>query len=415
MKFFKSPFIFLSLFLCSLLSAQDAEFEFNLKPPEKSDLGSKVEFFVNDFIQPMVRGDAYDITINNVELMTEYQKNNPIYCQNSVKRGDLFCHDKGSYAAHPFHKNKKFEDVPGALIYPFAAILNQKNLNAETSVIVSFQLSLKEDFENSLIQFLEEETTGKDQLRYEHRIYEYALEPAYRDYSDCMGANAPMCKGSMNLSMLNMPLTTNNRFSPREANYVINFIDRSSKKVTFYNLKDFRWELYNNNSNQFLVNLCQYMYDTTIGNKKPNPKFNDLLIAFTDENKDSIYETVINTHQLSRQFQTSTNTKFSMYIQSGQHTFGIERGNLIFAHDYGSNTLPGEVVSYQGTRNIMGHLIDSNKDLFSDEFTTCKMPGLSAENPAFSIISNFEFHLILDLDQIDLKKVKFVRLNYSSQ
>ena len=426
MKFIKSPFIFLSLFLCSLLSAQEAQFEVNLKP-EKSDLKYKVEKFAEDYIDPMMRGDVYDIEINNVELMTDYQNNNPIYCQHQdeVRGVDLWCHDKSSYSI--FHEDKNFEDVPGSQIHPFSVALNRNDLNPETSVIISFQIRLKQDFENSLIQFLEEEADAKDELSYSHYQKEYWLDPSSKEYLDCMRSYVPRCKGK--LAETNMPLSTNRTNTPREPNYVINFIDRRSKKVTFYNLKNYRWELFNNNRYRVFTYLCNYMrsgylnFDDHLRHLTEErlkgfsiydyPQFADLLIAFKDKNQQPIHETAIKTHQGTDIFQTSTNTYFGGTMKGGQHTFGIEGDNFIFSFDYGSNVLSGRNWDYLGNRNIAGHLIDSNKDLFSEN-KSCRMPGLSAEYPAFSIVSNYEYHLILDLDQIDLNEVDSVEIKYAT-
>ena len=86
MKIFKSTFIFLSLFLCSLLSAQEDQFEVNLSNEinsnkiENSNIKARVEKFAEDFIQPIMRGDAYDIEITDIDLIINYQKKNPIKC-----------------------------------------------------------------------------------------------------------------------------------------------------------------------------------------------------------------------------------------------------------------------------------------------------------------------------------------------
>ena len=86
MKFFKPPFIFLSLFLCSLLSAQEAQFEVNLSNEinsnkiENSNIKARVEKFTEEFIQPIMRGDAYDIEIRDIDTIENYQKKNPIIC-----------------------------------------------------------------------------------------------------------------------------------------------------------------------------------------------------------------------------------------------------------------------------------------------------------------------------------------------
>jgi hypothetical protein len=232
-----------------------------------------------------------------------------------------------------------------------------------------------------LIQFLEEEADAKDELSYSHYQKEYPLDPSSKEYYECMRSYVPKCKGK--LAERNMPLSTNRTNTPREPNYVINFIDRRSKKVTFYILKNYRWELFNNNRYRVFTFLCNYMRPGYLAREETirflngkkieglpiydNPQFADLLIALKDKNQQPIHETVIKTHQGTDIFQTSTNPYFGGTMKVGQPPFGIEGDNFIFSFDYGSNALSGRNWDYLGNRNIAGHLIDRNKDLFSED------------------------------------------------
>ena len=412
MKFFKSPFIFLSLFLCSLLSAQEAQFEVNLKT-EKSDLKYKVEKFAEEYIKPIMRGDVYDIEVNNVELMTDYQNNNPIYCKSGheLKRGELTCQDESYFSKH--NKDERFDDLERNPILPYEVALRANNLDADSSIIISFKISLNQKFKNSLLEFLDNESVGQDELSYAHEDYK-----RMSDYYRCMKDYPNRCTGD--LAEWYMPLSTQS-LSYREPNYVINFIDRNSKRVTFYNLKNYRSELADNKNFRFLVNLCEYMTSGYVPGDNRTERFynnyhefNDLLIILLDNNGNEIHSTVINTHQPARAFQTSTNRYFSSdSIESGQHTFGILGNHFIFAFDYGSNVLTGKDSDYLGKRNIAGHLIDDSKINYT-ALDRCRFPGLSSELPAFSIISNYEYHIVIDLDQIDLDKIKSVQIKYVS-
>ncbi len=58
----------------------------------------------------------------------------------------------------------------------------------------------------------------------------------------------------------------------------------------------------------------------------------------------------------------------------------------------------------------MGHLIDDNRKAYYSG--RCSVPGLSSDKPAFSIISNYEYHLVLQLDQETLKEVNSAKINY---
>ena len=60
----------------------------------------------------------------------------------------------------------------------------------------------------------------------------------------------------------------------------------------------------------------------------------------------------------------------------------------------------------------MGHLIDANMKEYNK--LDCKVPGLNSNLAAFSIISNYEYHLVLQLDQETLKEFNSAKISYVS-
>ena len=65
MKLLKSITFLISVLTCTLLSAQEASKNFKISESElvDKDLSSKVITFAEDFIQPIMRGEVYDISI----------------------------------------------------------------------------------------------------------------------------------------------------------------------------------------------------------------------------------------------------------------------------------------------------------------------------------------------------------------
>lgn len=438
MKFFKSTFIFLSLFLCSLLSAQEAQFEVNLSNEinsnkiENSDIKDSVEKFTEEFIQPIMRGDAYDIEIRDIDTIENYQKKNPIICgipesrfgfrgrMHSAEGNRGYCHDKASYA-YMYDDADLFVDESGVFINPFESGMEQFELNKERSIIISFQIKLKKEFQKSLLVFLEKETSGKDTLSYRNMPGIFSAEAGVSEYIKCMREVSPRCSGELGHFGGLMALESSSRNNVSEPNYVINFIDRRLEKVTFFNLRNYRSELMRGRKHRFLANLCyavnlhpsdKYRFSEGYLNQR-HTQFNDLSVVLYDKNGDAVDEIVINTHQPADIFTTSTS---NVNAESGgsQHTFGLrKKGDFIFSHDYGSNALQGQLSDYLGRRNIMGHLIDNNKTPYY-RLACDRNPGYEADFPAFSIVSNYEYHLVLQLDRDVLKDLSSAQIKYVS-
>ena len=76
--------LLLTFSLC--ISSQQADYQTNLlKTLDSNNLNNwsvelKANEFVNNFIQPMMTGAAYDLNISNIQLLSEYQNQNPIKC-----------------------------------------------------------------------------------------------------------------------------------------------------------------------------------------------------------------------------------------------------------------------------------------------------------------------------------------------
>ncbi len=433
MKFLKPTFIFLSLFLCSLLSAQETQFEINLSTKldsnkvEKKDIKVRVKKFAEDFIQPIMRGEAYDIEITDIDLMVNYQNENPVKCgftgyhanmngkMHQARGVGWYCHDKSSYT-YMYDHGEIFDDEESRIVNPFDSAIRQYNLNKDRSVIISFQIKLKREFQESLLKFLEDETTGKDVLSYRNLPARTSAEGNASEYIKCMGDHIMQCSGTLGraggLNGLTGNLST--KAMLQEPNYVINFIDRRLEKVTFFNLKNYRSELIRSRKHRFLTNLCmnlrhddykeEYSFSKGYFNQK-HTQFNDLSIILKNKNGDAIDEIIINLHQPADRFKTTGGSGVD------QSTFGLRKeSDFIFSHNYGSNALNARSSDYLGNRNIMGHLIDDNRKAYYSG--RCSVPGLSSDKPAFSIISNYEYHLVLQLDQETLKEVNSAKINY---
>ena len=149
MKLVKFTIILLSLFSCTLLLAQEAQFEVNLSTEldsnkvEKKDIKVSVKKFAEEFIQPIMRGDAYDIEITDIDLMVNYQKKNPIKCgftgyyanmkgkMTQATSDRYFCHDKSSYS-YMYDDSELFDDEEGMIAYPFLSANTRYEINKDS-------------------------------------------------------------------------------------------------------------------------------------------------------------------------------------------------------------------------------------------------------------------------------------------
>lgn len=428
MKFFKSTIILVTLFSCTLLLAQEASKSINLNTSLNSDreniqeldkeikeleikmralkekkaelnglgLSGKVKIFAEDYIQPIMRGEVYDISIGEVAVLADYQKNNPIKC--GLKEKETFsksgCHDRNSY--YQWHGEDNFDQESGSILYPFTA----SYLDASRSLIVPIKIELKKDFQKNLINFLKTSTSGIDYYSYESLPDNMSAEAAKNEYIQCMRPQPNYCKKSLGRHGGQLPGAWGGD------SFVINFIDRKQKEVTFYNLKNFREELIRTRKHRFLTNLCSV---STMGNfngffdasyrSEEHVQFNDIAVTFYDANYNQIYKLIINT-------QDATDTHFN--VNGIAHK--KRNRNFSFTYDYGSNAVNGIRSDHLGYIATIGHLITDTKWDFN---RGCKSSyGWWADEPAFSLVSNYEYNLIVELDNNQIQKVSSIEIEY---
>lgn len=435
MKFFKSTIILVTLFSCTLLLAQEASKSINLNTSLNSDreniqeldkeikeleikmralkekkaelnglgLSGKVKIFAEDYIQPIMRGEVYDISIGEVSVLADYQKNNPIKCGFNIREthSSSGCHDRNSY--YQWHGEDNFDQESGSILYPFTA----SYLDASRSLIVPIKIELKKDFQKNLINFLKTSTSGIDYYSYEILPNPNSAEASNNGYIECMGS-LPICKKSLGRYGGQLPQTWGGD------SFVIKFIDRKQKEVTFYNLKNFREELIRTRKHRFLTNLCSVfpmgdyngVFDASHRGEE-HVQFNDIAVTFYDANYNQIYKLIINT-------QDATDTHFNRPYTSAFGVNGIahkrRNRNFSFTYDYGSNAVTGTTSDHLGYIATIGHLLTSTNKDFN---RSCESSyGWWADEPAFSLVSNYEYNLIVELDNNQIQKVSSIEIEY---
>ena len=155
-KFFKSTIILVTLFSCTLLLAQEAtksfeKIESGYSSLDNIDQDNNVIKFAEDFVQPIMRGEAYDISIGEIQLVTEYQRNNPIKCVFDSKetRDRNGCHDRVSFIE--FFGRDRFDQVSDTkTVYPYSYIMKDYYIDKNNSIIIPFNISLKKEFQKKL-------------------------------------------------------------------------------------------------------------------------------------------------------------------------------------------------------------------------------------------------------------------------
>jgi len=407
MKLLKSITFLISVLTCTLLSAQEASKNFKISESElvDKDLSSKVITFAEDFIQPIMRGEVYDISIGEIKVVSEYQKNNPIKCGFDVnltfsRNG---CHDRNSY--YKWHDIDLFNEEPGTTFDPFNTVLNKYEINPKKSLIVPIKIQLKKDFQKNLINFLEAETNGMDYYSYNNLPLLWDQEAFNNAYIRCMRSDVPRCKKSLGRYGGNLPNYIPEEVSPDS--FVINFTNRKLEEVTFYNLKNYRQELLKTRKHRFLTNLCDVSGEK-VGNlslfstsyrSQDHVRLNDIVVTFFDSDDNEIHRIIINTQQPTDS------------LGSTGSTYGIAyKNNFIFAYDYGSNALKGKKSEDLGYRAMIGHLMTDTRRDFN---RGCLNPvGVWADYPAFSLVSNYEYNLIVELNEKLIQQVSSVDIKY---
>ena len=403
----------IALLQAQLLSSQEAQKSINLSSQEgqkSSDqtLVVEVNKFTEEFIQPMIRGESYNITIGDIQLVPDYQKSNPIKCgfpdDSTFERNG--CHDRASYFA--WHDNDYFDqESVGKVTYPFTSTLNKYQINPVNSIIIPISINLKSEFKKALLLFLKAQTDGINEISYANLPKKkWSAAGRQNKYINCMREFTNMCSGSLSRygGELFGPVSSGDINSLE--NFVINFIDRKQKKVTFFNLKNYRQELLRTREYRYLTNLCYVMGDRTSSRLDTYTKphlaiFDDIEVTFSDKNGDSIHRVVINTQgsveRLGINYESSTN--------------GIALENhFIFAYDYGSNAIKGRTSDHMGWSSMIGHLINDTRHNFSRGCGS--FYGVWSDTPAFSLVSNYEYNLIVQLNKSLIQQIASVDIKY---
>tara|TARA_B100001059_G_C17777287_1_gene552063 strand:+ start:98 stop:1438 length:1341 start_codon:yes stop_codon:yes gene_type:complete len=432
MKLVKFTIILLSLFSCTLLLAQEATKSFNLNTSLNSDreesqeldkkikelerkmkvleekkaelvdgsLSDKVKIFAEDFIQPIMRGEAYDISIGEVEVLSEYQKNNSIKCGFDIEEtfSRSGCHDRNSY--YQWFDEDIFDQEPGEIVYPFTVGYT----SASRSLIVPIKIELKKDFQKNLINFLEAETSGMDYYSYKNLPLLHTAEAFRNEYIQCMKQYTQRCSKSLGRYGGVLPNYG------RGDSWVINFINREQKEVTFYNLKNYKEELIRTRKHRFLTDLCSVMGQTYLNDRfdasyrnQEHVQFNDIAVTFNDADNNQIYKLIINA-------QEKTDRHYGKTVNGIAHR--RTNRNFTFTYDYGSNALIGADSDHLGYISMIGHLITDTRRDFNRSCMNAQTVGNWADYPAFSLVSNYEYNLIVQLDNNQIQKVSSIDIKY---
>ena len=135
----------LSLLTFSLcISSQQADYQTNLlKTLDSNNLNNwsvelKANEFVNNFIQPMMTGAAYDLNISNIQLLSEYQNQNPIKC-NFDGLYPSNCLDEVTYI-NKFDTDFFHEEPNTNIILPFDLIAEKNNIIPSKAIIIQFEI-----------------------------------------------------------------------------------------------------------------------------------------------------------------------------------------------------------------------------------------------------------------------------------
>ena len=414
MTFFKFLIIILSLLSYKLSSAQEATKSFEIKESEYSE--NNAIKFAEDFVQPIMRGEAYDISIGEIQIVKDYQKINPIKCVfDSEETGDRNgCHDRVSFKE--FYGKDFFDQAPNSrTVYPYSSALTNYNINENTSVIIPFSISLKEDFQKTFLKFLDAESTGYDEMSYRKLPPSRSAEGRYNDYISCSTGYG--CRTS--------PFTLR-RLSPQDAsttealrqspNFIVKFIDRKKEQVNFYNLKNYRTSLANT-KHKFINNICRVMVNGSMDYygfseeyiHQPHVQFRDIAVIFMDEKKNEVYRRVINTNDSSEHLLVNVGAKGEK-IQADALAFS---NDYIFIYDYEKKSITAKENDYLGHRASIGHLMLGVARNSSNFYTDgCRVVGLEAGKPALHFVSNFEFNMIVQMDNSLIREVRSVKIKY---
>ena len=230
MKLVKFTIILLSLSSCTLLLAQEAQKSFSITPNkieqnEKSDISmNKANIFAEEFIMPILSGEVYNLEIENIQLLSDYQEENPLKCHFDDK--DTYtsngCHDANSYRL--WFDTEYFDEEPFNDAHPpFQTLTKKYNIDPSKSIIVSFKIKLDKSFKDKLLSFLNNETSGKASLSFDNVPKWNSGEAWQNEYYKCRMYG----QGCTNeLGIQGGKINPDPRRSKENGNFVIDFIDR---------------------------------------------------------------------------------------------------------------------------------------------------------------------------------------------
>ncbi len=435
MKFFKSTFIFLSLFLCSLLSAQEAQKSFSITN-EKKDADSSViktlneaQFLAEEFIHKMLTGEAYDINIGNIQLLSDYQLENPIKCHFQIGGKDNICLDEASYKLQ--FDMGDFKDEPNLIIIkPFAYLAKAAKFDANKSIIIPFVISLKTEFERKLKSYLDEINDGKHIMSYRN-LPQLARDRRTNNYLSC---NTDRRSSGIQWGVIGRctsPLAFGGELVGSDwdtaTSFIIDYVDRNRKEVTYYNLNGFKEAFLKGRKHRFLNNICETVKGVRGSFLSPenqlsmtyinteHVQFDDIAVTINDKDGNELNKIVINTHQEALLITTSLKNLGRINEDS---TYGIvQEGNFIFTYRLGSylkesgtNIHHRKSSDHVGMIGTIGHLITDRK---GDTFSACRSTrGHFAEFPAFTLVSKYEYNLIIQFDHSDIGKMNSIKIEY---
>ena len=367
------------------------------------------EEFVNEFIFPMMRAEAYDMKIGDIQTLTSYQKENLIKCGFSrlyPEQSARGCHDRKSYYEW-FDNEENFDIEIGMQEYlPHSYTVKKFSLNTELTIIVPISISLKEDFQKRLINFLDQYSSEKNTLSFR--------KPISKEFSSCVGDN-DFPKGTyqgFNCSSITLGSSTISH-DP----FVFMFIDRKQKLASFYNFQGLKQQLEKGRKNRFLTRFCTHIKGSGYSSEDmpqrytSNPKIQlkGMIATVFDIDGNEIDRVEINLHQASDLWAGAT--KGTREYRTAGMVSGVGRSNsFVLVQDNGSNT--SILTDHNGAPTTVGHLITDDYLIYPGSQTGCRTGGWAAEMPAFNLVSNYEYNLLMQIDRKSIEKISSISINY---
>jgi len=388
--------------------AQEVTKNIDLTLDSDAEITKIEEEFVNEFIFPMMRAEAYDMKIGDIQTLTSYQKENIIKCgfsRYNPKQSVRGCHDRKSYYEW-FDNEENFDMEMGMKEYlPHSYTVKKFSLNTELTIIVPISISLKEDFQKRLINFLDQYSSEKNALSFH--------KPISKKFSSCVGAyDLPAGRYQGNCSSIPLGNSTISH-DP----FVFMFIDRKQKLASFYNFQGLKQQLEKGRKNRFLTRFCTYIQGFGYSSEDmplryiSNPKIQlkGMIATVFDIDGNEIDRVEINLHQPSDLWAGATMGTW-YYEEAGMVSGVGRRGGFVLVQDNGSNT--SFLTDHNGAPTTVGHLITDDYIVGAGSSTSCRKGGWAADTPAFNLVSNYEYNLLMQIDRKSIEKISSISINY---